>query len=452
MRTTYRITATLIALFFSLSCYLPAQPAPSVGSPGAKPETKAGQTSSSPDIARYTIIGFQDKNVGEGISRKYEVQLEGLSQDASRGYLGSLFGQFLGATKSLVSTNVTGLVTSGIGMISELVRSKKDDWRKVVAAENRFTKTLTMLENVEDFYADISLTGALDPSSIAFNGIGCLQTRGRDTVLYISCRLDTTEQGVARILRHSKFQLVLDTLIFNPSLCDLPNDSTRPFSQRQRFSFANRSRVSLGIKMDITSSWINQAIQVYNDHPLGSFSISVPIDSASLDADSVFRFRRGGNNRLQGCSVSGECFIVPRSYIGVRDGNGVFHDAWGTGQYKVRMTLTEACGTTPSFERNWKADWKRRKRSKRESTNFGRVMKQTWNANGSKWVATLIEAPATMLTNDFLDLAGMSQPAAAQAKAGMPGAAAGKAQQGKPAQQGGMPAGQGGASAGKPNK
>ncbi len=119
-----------------------------------------------------------------------------------------------------------------------------------------------LIENIDDFYTNISDAGALDPSGMSFNGFACLQQRGNDTVLYLVCQLDTSEAALSQILFHSKFQLKLDTLIFNPRLCNLPNDESRCFSERKPFSFDERGNISLSIDISITSSWINQAIQV----------------------------------------------------------------------------------------------------------------------------------------------------------------------------------------------
>lgn len=369
------------------------------------------------DVSTYDLLVFQNKNIGKDITRKYDAQLEGLRQDMSRGYLSNLLGQGLTAAKKAASTSLMGLVSTGVNMIGDMVRSKKNDWSAAVARENVFVKTLPMMENIEDFYSDVSFAGALDPSSLSFNGFGCLQKRDNDTVLYMVCHLDTTEYGVGRILKHSKFELTLDTLVFNPYKCDLPNDSTLPYSLRMPFSFTNRDNLNLQISLNVMSSWINQAIQLHRDQTLGQFFVNVPINENTLDADSVFRFYRGSANNKAVCDITGESFIVPRSYIGVRDANGRFHDAWGTGQYKMSMTLRETCSNTEAFDKNWKADWKARKMNKGHKVDFGRAMRQLWDANGSKWVMSIVEAPAKMLTQDFLATIGFLQPQAMSAAA-----------------------------------
>ncbi len=396
-----------------------------VAQPSQNAARQGGKASSmtTADMTTYDILVFQNKNIGDDITRKYSAQLEGLRGNASRGFLMSLFGTMKATSKQTASTNITSLINSGVSYVSNLVRSKKKDWRQLVERENRFEKTLQMLENLDDFYSKISFSGALDPSSLSFNGIGCLQKRGNDTVLYLVCHLDTTEYGIKRILRHSKFELTLDTLAFNPSLCDLPNDSAHAFSQRQHFSFQNSRDLALRFDMDITSSWINQAIQVYNDTPLGHFSINVPVNETSLDADGMFRYHRGGHNKTE-CDIVGESFIVPRSYIGVRDSNGDFHDAWGTGQYKVTLKISESCGISPELEQNWKTDWKRRKAANRTHITIMRRIRQYWDANGSKWITNLLEIPAAGMTQGILSTLQLNTSGQASAKSAMQGMSA----------------------------
>lgn len=98
------------------------------------------------DVSTYDLLVFQDKNIGKDITRKYGAQLEGLRQDMSRGYLSNLLGQGLTAAKKAASTSLMGLVSTGVNMIGDMVRSKKNDWRAAVARENVFVKTLPMME------------------------------------------------------------------------------------------------------------------------------------------------------------------------------------------------------------------------------------------------------------------------------------------------------------------
>lgn len=371
---------------------------------GTRLKEKASQ-----DVAHYDILVFQNDQIAQKIKEKWEIQAQGLeNRGASRGFLDDIYGVTKNNTFSLMSTGITGIVTTGVQLVGNMLKSKKEDWKQVILKENRFEKTLFMLENLDDFYSNVSTTGALDPSSMSFNGFGCLQKRGNDTVLYISCHLDTTEIAFSRILRHSKFELTLDTLVFNPLKCDLPNDSTLRFSERQPFSFNQRKDLNLRIDLDVTSSWINQAIQIYSDQKLGHFYIQLPIRQEKLDTDSVFRYYRDANKVNTEYEIIGDCFIVPRSYIGVRDSYGNFHDAWGTGQYKLTMTIKETCNITFDFEKKWKTDWKYRKRRQSKPFNLVQTIKQTWDKNASQWVVTILEAPSNYATQEMLESIGFT--------------------------------------------
>ena len=353
------------------------------------------------DFLCYDVLVFSDRKVSQKISQQWEEQSEAISGGDSRGFwmgvLGATKGAALGA---LQSTGAKSFVTMGAEKLGDMLKSKKGEWKQVVTKENHFEKKLFMLENIDDFYSKVSGAGALDPSSLSFNGFGCLQMRGADTVLLITAHLDTSDAAISRILRHSKFELMLDTLVFNPRLCNLPNDSARSFSERKPYSFAERGSVGLKIDVKITSSWINQAIQIYKDVELGTFTIQTPINEESLDKDGVFRYFRTRNDGKD-CQIIGESFIVPRSFIGVRDSEGHYHDCWGTGQYKIAMTIKETCTITPHFEENWKADWKERQvaakaAKKAQHKKFGVIcsIKQSCIDNGSTWVTSLVEAPA----------------------------------------------------------
>ena len=86
------------------------------------------------------------------------------------------------------------------------------------------------------------------------------------------------------MLHHSKFEVYVDSLRFNPYLCDLPNDSLGlETDKRIGFSFARRKDLQFRVDATITSSWINQAMQVHNDVKIGEFHITASIDSTNLD-------------------------------------------------------------------------------------------------------------------------------------------------------------------------
>ena len=345
------------------------------------------------NVVKYDVCVLSDQKVAKKISSQWQQQADALASGTRGGFFEGLLSATKGAAMATGAQGASALASVTFATIVNAIKGRKEEWKKTVDKESSYEKKIVMLENIDDFYSTVSDAGALDPSGMSFNGFACLQQRGGDTVFYVACHLDTSDFAIGRILKHSKFQLQLDSLVFNPLLCNLPNDNTRSFSERKKFSFEERGSLFFAIDMDITSSWINQAVQIHSDVKLGNFSIRVPITETSLDDDGVFRYALGRDDNKVDCSVIGDCFIVPRSYIGVRDEDGIYHDAWGTGQYKVTMTIKETCGITEKLQKNWKADWKSRPKQSTLTHTIATGIKETLTKNSSTWVCSITEAP-----------------------------------------------------------
>lgn len=385
---------TLIVLFFSLQAF--AQDDEDIS---FKPV----------NVVKYDVSVLSDNGVAKKITSQWEQQAEALSEGTRGGFFDGLFAATKTAAMATGGQGASALASVTFTTIVNAIKGRKEEWKKAVDKENTYEKKIVMLENIDDFYSTVSDAGALDPSGMSFNGFACFQQRGGDTVFYIACHLDTSDYAIGRILKHSKFQLQLDTLVFNPLLCNLPNDNTRAFSERNKFSFKERGTLFFTIDMDITSSWINQAVQIHNDVKLGSFAIRVPITENSLDADGIFRYALGREDNKVDCSVIGDCFIVPRSYIGVRDENGNYHDAWGTGQYKVTMVIKETCGISDDFQKHWKADWKKRPKPSTLTHSIATGIKETLTKNSSTWVCSITEAPVAYTKQQITQALGGTQ-------------------------------------------
>lgn len=346
------------------------------------------------DTTRYDLALHQDSKVSEWLSDAWNKELASAGEN-SRGVLNDTYNVLKAQSMGLVSSTVSSVISMGVDLLFNAFRSKKADWRKLVEKECVFEKQISTIKHVNDFYSQVSTTSAMDPSGMAFNGFSCIQMRGPDTVLYVSCHLKDSELALQNIIRHSKFELELDTLIFQPQYCDLPNENC-PYSERQQqFSFEDRGALNLEIDTKITSSWINQAIQVYNNQELGSFFMKVPVNKSDLDADGIFRYIKGRtDNKIENIEMAGDCFIVPRSYIGVRDSDGNYSDCWGTGEYMVTMNLKETCTITPEFEQKWKEDWKRRRTNKQMIIHqLKQTVSQSLVQNGKKCLVTVLETP-----------------------------------------------------------
>lgn len=377
----------------------------------------------------------------------------------NRSILGDSWKAIKGAYRSTamgtISSVSADLLSTGIGLVVEALRDKKGDWMQQVSKDCKYTKKLPMQQQITDFYATTSNRGAMDLDSIVFDGFGCQQflnftnpATGKPEkflVFDLKCTLRKDDQGKNRMLHHSKFEVEVDHLFFNPYLCNLPNDSlsTQNVELRTPFSFASRKNLKFNVNAKITSSWMNEAIQVVNDQLLGEFNINATIPDSlalengdwnhgyfvyirptkanirqyNLDANQIETM----NNRSKYVSVKGESFLVPRSFIGYDDSKKM-RRIWGTGQYKVDMTISESCDINyeyyleptdniasvpssgrPNFKgrkwnRYWTEEWNRIKRRRGNRNVFESIwtdLKMTYGNN--RWVYTVLDPVATVI-------------------------------------------------------
>lgn len=335
------------------------------------------QPTAIPTTTKYRVTVYESDQT-EGLTF---ANMRGANRSAT---LNAIKNSYASSALSLITTTSQDIVASAIGLVYDKVRSHKQDWYQQAQTDCRFVKKLEMPSKIPSFYASNSTHGAADPEGLLFNGFGCQQfydvtvdsagQKVKRTMLGLDmrCSLRKDDYGRARIINHGKFEVQLDYFYFNPLLCSLPNDSLseKEIEQlRTPFTFDSRNNLTINVNAVITSSWMNQAIQIVNDQKLGEFNVSLTIPDTSVldrggrfndcfvyirpdkalmqelnipadDTDSLVAVMTA---RQQTCKVSltGESFLVPRSYIG-NDGEGAA-DVWGTGQYKIDMTLTESC-------------------------------------------------------------------------------------------------------------
>ena len=263
--------------------------------------------------------------------------------------------------KSIASSMLTGGVTAVINVLgNELleltkIRSRqKRSWEEMRQKECMFVDSLQSIKGQRDFYSSLSTTGPLDPTDMNFDGITLSAKREGVEMLRIVCHIDTAR--LDHMFMHSKFYLVADTVIFRPYHSFLPNfqanritpSYVEKMSEEEKdywhtisqFDFHEYERPTVRVKMDIFSSWINELVQVSQDVKLGSFSLNIPIAEKDL-RDSVYVYYRSeALARHQPLlDVEGDCFVVPRSYMPVSATN----PSWGTGEYKMKVVLSETC-------------------------------------------------------------------------------------------------------------
>ena len=328
------------------------------------------------------------------------------SERGSRGYLADLFNAGKESVKGIGAGYVTSFIDMGINAIGALFTRNsrmKQQWEETVKAENVWQTKISTVSEINDFYMETSFDGAMDPKGMCFDGIGCLRKVDNDTVFYISCHIDRTK--INRIINHSKFELVLDTLIISPTHSNLPNTSLDI-----PYSFEERQNFTLSMNIKLTSSWMNEIVQLQKNQELGEFSINIPVDEKVLDSKGFLRYVRE-RDAQPAYKVVGESFIVPRSYMGYRDADNNFKNSWGTGEYKLTVELKETCDVTQQYRDNWKEDLKHRKEIQSKDNLLTRswqvVSNQRWDELTQSWVITTLKAPAGIITKDVIEKLGL---------------------------------------------
>lgn len=345
---------------------------------------------------------YTSNDLGEEIARHSE-----LVNRKDRGYLGDLFNASKESLKGIASGYVTSFIDLGVNAIGSLLTRNarlKEEWEETVKAENIYKTKISTVSEINDFYKEASFEGAMDPKGMRFDGIGCLRLEDNDTVFYLSCHIDRSK--IDRIVKHSKFELVLDTLIVSPTHSNLPNTYLD-----LPYSFAERDNFTLSMNIKLISSWMNEIVQLQKDQELGAFVLNVPVDPEELDEKGYLRYVRNRDEEPT-YKIVGESFIVPRSYMGYRDKDDNYKNIWGTGEYKLEIELKETCDVTEQYRENWKKDRKRRKKlMEKESiweNGWQTISNQRWDELAQSWVITTLQAPAGIITKDVIDKLGLA--------------------------------------------
>ena len=345
---------------------------------------------------------YTSNDLGEEIARHSE-----LVNRKDRGYLGDLFNASKESLKGIASGYVTSFIDLGVNAIGSLLTRNarlKEEWEETVKAENIYKTKISTVSEINDFYKEASFEGAMDPKGMRFDGIGCLRLEDNDTVFYLSCHIDRSK--IDRIVKHSKFELVLDTLIVSPTHSNLPNTYLD-----LPYSFAERDNFTLSMNIKLISSWMNEIVQLQKNQELGAFVLNVPVDPEELDEKGFLRDVRNRDEEPV-YKIVGESFIVPRSYMGYRDKDDNYKNIWGTGEYKLEIELKETCDVTEQYRENWKKDRKRRKKlMEKESiweNGWQTISNQRWDELAQSWVITTLQAPAGIITKDVIDKLGLA--------------------------------------------
>lgn len=398
--------------------------------PAKRPLGKTGNNQPRMAQRKFVILVENERNIKK-VQDTNDLLLalqESSRGEAQRGLLGDLLWTgFTSSFKQKTVNATSNLVSLGINYLSEALKSKREKWYRRAQQQCYYNQSLSTESQINDFYALPSTKGAMDPENLKFEGFGCknfIEVKGNEEegvgVFYIFCKMRRDSVGLQHIINHSKFLVEIDSLVFNPKYCNLPNDSTG--SADSRFSFEKRDHLNLQLKVRFFSSWMNQATMITNDQLLGEFTINVEVDKNKLNSDGLFVYDKNDPDFERLVSVDGDSYIVPRSYTGTTDGV-TFKPSWGTGQYRVEMEVSERCSIVDSYyqiresgngeavafadatpgkkkwdKTKWKVEWEAMN-ARRKNDSF---LKNAWNCivsayKGTGWMATLTDPLATAL-------------------------------------------------------
>ncbi len=377
---------------------------------GAMPESPAGISSMSENMkfASRDSLVLRINEMDEK-SRAHINEMAEVVRNGDRSVLGDI-------GKSMLSGGMTSLVTVVLDEIINFTKIRsvqKRKWQDMRNKECIFVDSLESLRGQCDFYGKSSDYGPLDPADMNFGGFTFSSNRDGKEVLLMVCSIDTSR--LDQLFNHSKFSLVLDSLVFYPYRSYLPNlpainigakpgkggktkikdEDLEYYETIRMFSYDEYEEPTINIRMDISSSWINELVQVYQDVKLGSFSLNIPVPMASL-SDTVFIYSRrealAANKKL--IELNGESFIVPRSYMPGR----IDSPSWGTGEYKMKVTLTQKARYKQDGKRarNWHKDYARLVRLQ----NGGRAAGDYWKALQT----TLIDKSGMIMKSTYTPL------------------------------------------------
>ena len=420
---------------------------------------QGGNAHPMPQIGEISLPASLDGMMQEN---KFIVDINPMTTEKRR-HLDRMASRYRENSRSVLTTlgksMMIGGVTSAINVLTtELVnltkvrKNQKQKWMEMRNKECVFIDSLCSVNGQRDFYRLPSSYGPLDPSDMNFDGITFRASRGGKDVLRMVCHLDTTR--LAHLFLHSKFYLVLDTLEFHPYQSFLPNlsanrvtgpdakasdDEKAYWNTISHFDFAEQKDPKLKIRLDFSSSWINEAVQVHRDVFLGSFDIEIPVKEDNLTGSVYFYSRQQAlAEGKPTIDVKGDCFVVPRSYMPVSAQN----PSWGTGEYKLKVVMSETCRYNPDGKRakNWHDDYKQLVRMQ----NNGKASNEYWTSIKSAVIdnsTTILKSTYTPLVSYGMNALGLQTAtagAAGMAGGAMPGAAGGKMPSGGASGQGGM--------------
>lgn len=261
----------------------------------------------------------------------------------------------------------SNLLSLGIDYVSDASNSSKrserfNEWKKAWRAINTYERKLPVdTERYNEFYCTPSNMGPRDLKNLKFEGLECsyfieteesvaLKEHGlgnghSQDVFFIKCSLRHDDVGVEMMAREKKFMLQVDSLVFYPDYCAIPNDGAN--RKMNHFDFDKCLNLQLTLKINFFADWITESGEYKKDVSCQGFTIKTiisPKNLVEIDNKRVFVYSRNSPDRrnADAVSVSGYGIVIPRSF----DGNRAVK-VWDSGKYRVDLTLQESAFMNP---------------------------------------------------------------------------------------------------------
>lgn len=348
---------------------------------------------------RYEVFATSETDSASLVKRNEFFSKRGGERSVTLAALGSALAASYSNKLIQETMNVTSRVFEFAGKVVKGLILKdindREAWLKKAESQNHFKLSLSDATQIDNFYYTPSTNGAFDPMDMKFNGFGCMgymrpeqndstkkdelpksprwQESDADTAeiweFYLMCRLRDDSIGIDHMNNHSRFYMEIDQFMFDTRHTSLPNDSIDGRMQT-RFDFKKRKDLTFSVNVKLFSSWVNEAAMMVDNQQLGEFDFIAKIDPKDVDENGIFVYDPEKHQKNVG--ITGDCFVVPRSFTGTST-----NPSWGTGQYRIEMTLKEDCAMNLEWYRDstkirrevkkdsfrwdkkkWKPEWK----------------------------------------------------------------------------------------------
>lgn len=312
------------------------------------------QVINQPDVQAVNALNAKVDSAGSGAQGGMNIQRGGFFTALGVSVADALVDRVVDVTSNLLSL--------GIGYVSDASNSAKrserfNDWRIAWKALNTYEHKLPVdTERYNDFYCTPSNQGPYDLKNLKFEGLECcyyietdesvnLREHGlgnghSQDVFFIKCSLRNDKTAMDLMARDKRFLLQVDSLVFYPDYCTIPNDGKN--REKGHFSFEKSERLQLTLKIKFFTNLLKENGEEKQDLGCGEFVVQTAITPANLveiDGKQVFIYSRNSSNprNEKAVSMSGYGIVIPRSYEGNRGGY-----LWDTGRYRVDVTLQES--------------------------------------------------------------------------------------------------------------